>query len=315
MTDLMGPEGTTNFRFQRQRVLLTYKTHLPKKAVVRGFKQQYGASEVHVAWETGHEETPYEHSHVYVDFGKAFNTRDPRKFDINGIHPHIKPVTSRKHLDHVWAYLCKEDHDNDELMERVGKSMADRVWRHDTLQDALRNVEQMRDVVPTIQLYNARPMPEALVETPTAWRPWQEKIIALIDQEPNDRTIVWITDKRGAGGKSLLTRWLKANHKAEYMKYFGRTSDFMTNIAESLKRGWDGRCLIADLPRDAEKKNLYEPLESFKDGMIQTSKYIGTSTLIDAPHVIVMANFSPDLSKLTRDRWQLYTISEDFDLL
>lgn len=315
MADLVTTASEKKFRMQYQRVLLTYRTHLPKRSYTKAFMAKFKASELHLAWETGHEETPYEHTHVYVDFGRAPNIRKADALDANGIHPHIKPITSRKHLDHVWAYLCKEDHTNDELMERVGHSMADRVWKHDTLQDALREVNQLRDVVPTIQLYQARPIPQALVETPAEWRPWQQKIIDMIEQEPDDRSIVWIHDKKGACGKSLLTRWLKANNKAEFIKYMSRTTDFMSNIAASLQRGWDGRCLVCDLPRDAEKKNLYEPIESFKDGMIQTSKYIGQSTLIPTPHVIVMANFPPDRAKLTQDRWRIYTISEDFDLL
>lgn len=294
--------------------MLTYKGHIPKEEAKAEFKREFNTSEVQIAHETGHEDTPYEHTHIYVDFGRCYNTRDCRRFDIASVHPHIKPVLSRTHLEHIWSYLCKEDHENDFLLERVGKSMADRVWKHPTLQDALRATDNLRDVIPTIQLYNAKPLPEALVEAPEQWRPWQQKIIDMIEEEPDDRSIIWIEDERGACGKSRLTRWLKANNKAEYIKYFGRTADFMTNVAASLERGWDGRCLICDLPRAAEKKNLYEPMESFKDGMVQTTKYVGKSLLIPHPHVIVMANFGPKLHKMTRDRWQIYSISEDFDL-
>lgn len=294
---------------------MTYKGHIDKEGLMTAFKTTFNTKETIVAWESGHEETPYEHTHLYVDFGRAYNTRDCRRFDVDGVHPNIKPITARKHLENIWRYLCKEDHENDYLLERIGKSMADRVWQHNTLQDALRNIEQLRDVVPTIQLYNARPTPSAMVDTPEEWRPWQAKIIEMIAHEPDDRSIVWIHDKKGGCGKSRLTRWLYAEQKAIFVKYFGRTADFMTLIENALSTGWDGRCLIADLPRDAETKNIYEPIESLKDGMVQTTKYIGKTRLIASPHVIVMANFRPDMAKLTHDRWRIYSISDDFDLL
>ena len=56
-------------------------------------------------------------------------------------------------------------------------------------------------------------------------------------------------------------------------------------------------------------------MEEIKDGLIYSGKYEGGFANIEHPHVIVVSNFAPELSKLSEDRWNILKIdkiSDDF---
>lgn len=50
------------------------------------------------------------HWHVFVHFNGRIRSRNPRFFDIEGNHPHIRAANlAREHLERIWKYLNKED--------------------------------------------------------------------------------------------------------------------------------------------------------------------------------------------------------------
>ena len=68
--------------------------------------------------------------------------------------------------------------------------------------------------------------------------------------------------------------------------------------------------VIFDLPRTMADHcdHIYSMIEKFKDGCIFSVKYESRTKVFDVPHVIVFANFEPDLSKLSNDRCQVSSI-------
>lgn len=281
------------FRLAAKRLLLTYKTHVNKEGISEWLRLR-GAGTVYVAWETGHEDTPYEHSHIFTEHGDRWQTRNARYFDWEGIHPHIEVIRSRVHHERILRYIAKEDTSLAFLKETLPKNCVERIWEKPTLQEALRGCENLRDVIPTIATYQHRPIEEPEMMDPTEWRPWQTDVLEILSHQPSDRKIFWITDLKGGSGKSYLSRWIRLRGHALIVDNFNRTTDFMEMALQSLESGgWDGRIVIADLPKSAETKNIYEPLECIKNGHIQTTKYRGTSRYIDIPHVVVFANFGP----------------------
>lgn len=55
----------------------------------------------------------------------------------------------------------------------------------------------------------------------------------------------------------------------------------------------------------------YEAIESVKDGIFFSAKYESGMCLFNSPHVLVFANFMPDITKLSKDRWQVFEIVDN----
>lgn len=299
------------FKLQATRLLLTYKTHIDKDSLRSWLLEEFGAKRVEIAHENGHsteeegEDRSYEHTHVFVEFRGQYCTRNVRALDYLEIHPHIKKITTRKHHLAVFQYLAKEDHSNDHLVEEC-KGIAVRVWDQKTIQDVARLAEKPSDVLGLIALYKLKKEEYDVVEP--VWRPWQREIIRMLTGIPDDRTVHWVVDVEGACGKTFLAKYLHMKGQAYCVSAFGGMRDVGTIIATAIENGWDKKAFIADLPRDAEEKAIYEPIEAIKNGLVTSTKYVGSSMCFQSPHVIVFANFSPQKGRLSHDRWRIYSI-------
>lgn len=76
--------------------------------------------------------------------------------------------------------------------------------------------------------------------------------------------------------------------------------------------------VIIDLPRTIDKKKLgglYTAIEQIKKGKLYDPRHKYKSWWINSPHVWVFTNAQPEFSLLSNDRWKLWTISEDHDLV
>lgn len=133
---------------------------------------------------------------------------------------------------------------------------------------------------------------------------WQLKIVKLLDQEPNDRTINWIYDEHGKNGKTSLAKWLLVNRNACYVTN-GKTAD----IAYSID---DCDIVIFDFSRSLENHVNYGALEQVKNGLLFSAKYKSCLKIFNPPHVLVLANFYPEVEKLSKDRWNIITLDDDY---
>jgi len=95
----------------------------------------------------------------------------------------------------------------------------------------------------------------------------------------------------------------------------GKYAD-ICNIA--FNTNWDiTTMVIFDLPRTNEGKISYSALEKIKDGFITNTKYETGAIAFNKPHVVVFANFPPDLTSrdgnltLSADKWITYEIGVD----
>ena len=123
--------------------------------------------------------------------------------------------------------------------------------------------------------------------------------------KPNDRSIVWITECEGGSGKTSFCKHIVLNNSsalylsgsAKYMKYA-----IMKSIDE---KGIVPKILLLDIPRSLEDYVSYQGIEEIKNGMFFNTHYEAKMVVYDCPHVVVFANFDPDFSKLSSDRWIL----------
>ncbi len=145
----------------------------------------------------------------------------------------------------------------------------------------------------------------------TELRPWQQEILKTTKTKPSDREVVWITDETGNSGKSYLARYLVAREGATLMEPAPcRELAYLWSRSQS-------DLVVFDVSRTKAKTEdmKFDPLdgmfafiEQAKNGIVQSTKYLGQTIYHVSPRVIIFSNAPPDLSKLSKDRWTLFQI-------
>lgn len=139
--------------------------------------------------------------------------------------------------------------------------------------------------------------------------PWQNTIMAKIAEKPDDRKIIWISNKSGNVGKSKLLKYLCYKKLAKRLP-LGNATQLKTNC---IVQG-PARCYCVDIPRTigtTEKmSDLISALEEIKNGWITSAMYGKYQELMmEPPHVLVFANFSPEIDCLTADKLVQYDVN------
>ena len=279
--DTLGLEDAIekeDFLHSSQRVLLTYKTWIDKKKLEDLARTKWGPKDkskrtIYVAHETGKKTgIDYQHTHVLIDWGKVFQTKNVRYFDIDNIHPNISTVYKQNWFKTV-KYVCKDDKEAKLEMEKnSGKLIVQNITNADTLIEAVEsNLGNINDVMGILYLGNVK-FHEVMgierifgLKKPTLkrfhWEPdmqWQKEFIEEFTPHKsyNHRKVIWIADEKGGMGKTCLTKWLLVNHENDWMisSDMGTSRDAATIIMNSLQGGWNCHGCIINLTRTAEKQ-------------------------------------------------------------
>jgi len=134
---------------------------------------------------------------------------------------------------------------------------------------------------------------------------WQSTLLADVRGVPDMRSILWYADLLGGGGKTAFCRWAVHHLPHTLFVSSGTAKDITYQVVKST---WDPKLVIFNLPRSSEGAMSYAAIESLKDGLLFSGKYEGGCKLFPPPHVVVFANFFPDESKLSADRWNIKEI-------
>lgn len=140
----------------------------------------------------------------------------------------------------------------------------------------------------------------------TELRPWQQELKEILDEEPDDRTIHWYWEEEGNMGKTAMAKYICSKYDALFLS--GKASDSKHIVAKYVNSGKTLHAAVFGFPRSMEEYVSYEGLESIKDGIFCSGKYDGSMVMYNPPHVFVFANFAPDMSKLSMDRWRVKKI-------
>ncbi|AXL65907.1 replication-associated protein [Fire ant associated circular virus 1] len=309
--------STKKFRFQNTSALLTYKTHLDKKAYLEWFEKQAKQTPVFIrlAHETGsHDEgePDYDHTHVVFKCKSRIDTTSQRFFDFNAIHPHIKVLKTNKSIDDAKKYIAKEDKDNEDLLVSDTSNFIEGVWSKNTIQEALLDfVKKPSDVAGIIQLYGLKKNPTQIHEEDIPRHAWQIALMKETEKPPTKkqrRQIIWVVDRVGNTGKSQLAKYMIMSDPKKWFvcKDLGTSRDSSTIIQFAIAKGWEGHGVIIDLPRSAENHDrMYSYIEEIKDGFVTSQKYQGCTSTFNKPHLIVFANWEPNYTRLSYDRWDM----------
>lgn len=309
----------SKFRFQNQKCMLTYKTHIDKFEFQEFMEKKCPVKTIYIAHENGVNDpnTPYEHSHVVIDFGKSFQSKNQRVFDFKNIHPHISIIKNDLSWKKSCKYITKED-SSVILKEDDICSQIEKIWSHKNVTEALK-CSTLKDAQATIAVFQHKPrrMPKARVP-PEIYYPWQKSLVEIFHTEPDGRTLMWLYDPVGKQGKTQFGKSLCILEGEKYtiMNNIGQVKDFIMNLKSIMDAGWDGDTIILNLVRDyQDKDHIYTALETVIDGFATATKYMGGTFFFPDLHVIVMANFEPNFTKVTLDRWRLFQISDDQKLI
>ncbi len=133
---------------------------------------------------------------------------------------------------------------------------------------------------------------------------WQQDIIDIITEVPDDRKIYWYYEEVGNRGKTSLAKSLCLKNK-DCIYVSGKASDIKYAIATMKQKP---KTVIWDIPRCSQEYISWEGIESIKNGIFFSNKYESGMVMYDCPHIICLANFEPDKTKLSLDRWVIVAI-------
>lgn len=135
---------------------------------------------------------------------------------------------------------------------------------------------------------------------------YQRELYNMLKDEPDDRSIIWCWEEDGNVGKTQFLKFILHIFKDfSYLCTGGKANDITSQI---LKMKFDPKIFVMDLPRTTEGKVSYNGIEQVKNGLVSSAKYEGGFRLFNSPHVLILANFPPDIEKLSYDRWKIYKI-------
>lgn len=144
--------------------------------------------------------------------------------------------------------------------------------------------------------------------------PWQQDLRNILEQPPDDRSILWIWDEPGNSGKTGFCNYYRTTGEDVCVFQYGKANDIQHMVVEKGAHRtyiWD---LTRGKPADLGTQDLYNNLETIKNGYICCGKYKGGEIDMESPHVVVFANYKPEFHHMSKDRWKLYYINQNKEL-
>lgn len=139
------------------------------------------------------------------------------------------------------------------------------------------------------------------------------------------RTIDYIIDPVGKNGKSIICDFLELYENCHitpcinnYQLIIQDCADHAMSLKKQYGDGPESKCrtikaFICDMPRGLnvfDQRNMISAFETIKSGRLVEYRYRSQMMRIDPPRVFIMCNTCPDLSLLSMDRVNLWTIND-----
>lgn len=143
-------------------------------------------------------------------------------------------------------------------------------------------------------------------------RPYQSQLKQMASTF-DMRKIDLIFDPIGNIGKSLFSEYLEYEGLAEEIPPFRLMDDIFQWVASRPTK----KCYVVDMPRGMKKDKLgdfYSGIEVIKNGVAYDKRYGATKKRFTRPRVFVFTNALPEFSLMSKDRWNVWTITTDYEM-
>lgn len=143
--------------------------------------------------------------------------------------------------------------------------------------------------------------------------PYQEKLMQKAT-EFCMRTIDLVYDPNGNIGKSIFSEYLENMGICEEIPPYRLMDDIFAWVCSRPIK----KCYIIDMPRGMKKDKLgdfYSGIEVIKNGVAYDKRYTAKKIRFDRPRIFVFTNTLPVLSLMSLDRWRIWTVSKEYDLV
>ena len=332
------------FRISNKSLLLTYAGFIDKKDLIEFIqsKSKSRTTFIRVAHEPAGVVCKDDLTHVVVSFSKLFTSISPKVFDYKTNSPCIRKLNSSNRsaeYDKAVRFLSRSDKDNIDL-ESFGNNYANLIWKCESEAEALAKYAKSANDASGISHIYHKKQPEAFPIRfkelgGTKWdsNEMQSYIFGKLLEvnEPNydpdegsaNRKIIWIYNRKGSSGKSVLcTDIFRAKLAHIIPNGGGGSANVAQNLRGAMEKGWNGRAVFFDFARNldkADKDYLYEILEMVKNGLLNCSKYEScTLDLGGSPLIVIMANFLPRLVNkdtleptMSFDKWDVKVMANN----
>lgn len=139
-------------------------------------------------------------------------------------------------------------------------------------------------------------------------RAWQTECLNICLQPATGRKLHWFWENVGNVGKSYMARYLALHHQALIVRAM-KKADMLHLLSKSIN---NAKIVVFDLTRSTESGAVdvvYEVIEQLLDQVISSGKYDSQSVWFDTVHILVFANFEPNRSTMSNDRWDVHHIA------
>ena len=131
---------------------------------------------------------------------------------------------------------------------------------------------------------------------------WEIKILNILKNEPDDRTIYWIVGGVNSG-KSSFVKYLCVKNNALLLS--GKANDMKHGIVTWFDKHNDTpELIVMNIPKSFCSEYVsYEGIENIKDMLFYSGKYEGGTIVGNPPHLFIFSNELPNFNKCDPNRW------------
>lgn len=262
----------------------------------------------------------------YLIFGREVGSKEgtPHLQGFVSFHSRLRRsqvtrILGQMHLEvtrllQPYIKYCKKDGDFEEFGSppRGQGSRSDLAKFKDDVKKGILNLKLLRELhsgfyarhprfcLEYVQDHQPVPQPK-----PNPLRPWQQTLYHDLILPPDDRKIIFVVDYVGNTGKSWFAHYYCSLHPDNSQVLLpGKKADM------SFALRVDIRVLFLDCPRFKQGEYIqYDFLEDVKNGYVFSNKYESRIKTLERIHIVVNMNESPDMTKLSMDRFDIRNLN------